>query len=161
MTSYIIYIPLVPTPPSVVRRMVELAGLSPGELLYDLGSGDGRVVVAASKDYGANAVGIEIREDLVRESLKKVRKAGLEERVKIIRGDLFNIDVSDADVVTMYLLPCTIKLLKPKLERELKSGARVVTYVYPVLGWDPCEVEVVHGGSTSKRIFLYKQGLSF
>ena len=129
--------PFVPSSHKVVKRMLELAEVKSGEVVYDLGCGDGRIVIMAARDFGAKAVGIELREDLVRSARKAVKEQGLEDRVEIIQSNFFEVDISPADVVTLYLTTSGNDLLKSKLEKELKKGARVVSHEYPIRGWNP------------------------
>ncbi len=153
--SYVPTVPFVPTPEGVVRRMLELAEVKPGELVYDLGCGDGRILIIAASEFGARAVGIEIRRDLVEKCVKRVKELGLEDRVTIIHGNFFDIDISDADVVTLYLLTSVNERLRPKLERELRPGARVVSHDFEVVGWKPIKVEEIKEGWRSHKIYLY------
>ena len=153
--------PYVGSPLPVVRQMLTLAELKPGEVVYDLGSGDGRVVIMAAQEFGARAVGIELRGDLVKQALNKVFELGLEGRVKILQSDLFNVDVSPADVVFLYLTTSANQKVKPKLESELRRGARVVSHDYEVLGWKPFRVnsfcEKPKLGYPSHTIYVYKR----
>ena len=149
-------VPFVPTPLSVVKRMLELAELKPGEVLYDLGCGDGRIIIMAAKEFGARAVGIELRKDLVEQCIKEVKRQKLEDKITIIHGNFFDIDIGEADVVTLYLLTSVNEKLKPKLEKELKRGARVVSHDFEVVGWKPLKVESVYDQWRSHRIYLYK-----
>ena len=153
--TYYPQVPYVPTPNGVVRRMLEIANLKPGEVLYDLGCGDGRIVIMAAKEFGAKAIGVEIREDLVKQCYKEVIRQGLENRVKIIHGDFFKVDISEADVVTLYLLTSVNEMLKPKLEKELRNGTRVVSHDFEVTGWRPTKEEVFSDEWRSHRIYLY------
>ncbi|MEL9991684.1 MAG: class I SAM-dependent methyltransferase [Thermoproteus sp.] len=155
--TYMYYdVPFVPTPEVVVRRMLQLARVRPGEVLYDLGSGDGRIVIMAAKEFGAYAYGIEIRKDLYEQSMAKIRDLGLEGRARIINTNFFDADISDADVVTMYLLTSVNERLKPKLEKELRPGTRVVSHDFEVSGWRPIIVEEVYEEWRSHKIYLYK-----
>ena len=153
--------PFVATPFSVVRQMLVLVELKPGETVYDLGSGDGRVAIMAAQEFGGKAVGIELREDLVKRALNEVMKLNLERRVKIINEDLFNVDVSPADIVTLYLTTSANKKIKPKLEAELKPGARVVSHDYEIPGWKSFKVnkfsENPKLGYPSHMIYVYKR----
>ena len=149
-------VPFVPTPLSVVKRMLELAELKPGEVLYDLGCGDGRIIIMAAKEFGARAVGIELRKDLVEQCIKEVKRQKLEDKITIIHGNFFDIDIGEADVVTLYLLTSVNEKLKPKFEKELKRGARVVSHDFEVVGWKPLKVESVYDQWRSHRIYLYK-----
>jgi len=153
--SYIPSVPFVPTPEGVARRMLELAEVKPGEVVYDLGCGDGRILIIAAMEFGARAVGVEIRKDLVEKCIKKVKELGLEEKITIIHGNFFNIDISDADVVTLYLLTSVNERLRPKLEKELRPGARVVSHDFEVLGWKPVKVEEIKEGWRGHKIYLY------
>ncbi len=153
--TYIPTVPFVPTPESVARRMLELANVKPGEVVYDLGCGDGRILIIAAKEFGAKAVGIEIRKDLVEKCIRKVKELGLEGKVYVIHGNFFEVDISEADVVTLYLLTSVNEKLRPKLERELKPGARVVSHDFEVLGWKPVKVEEIREGWRSHKIYLY------
>ncbi|MEZ0248787.1 MAG: class I SAM-dependent methyltransferase [Thermoproteus sp.] len=155
--TYMYYdVPFVPTPEVVVRRMLQLARVRPGEVLYDLGSGDGRIVIMAAKEFGAYAYGIEIRKDLYEQSTAKIRDLGLEGRARIINTNFFDADISDADVITMYLLTSVNERLKPKLEKELRPGTRVVSHDFEVSGWRPVIVEEVYEEWRSHKIYLYK-----
>ena len=139
--------PFVCTPIEVVHKMLLLAELKPGEVLYDLGSGDGRVVITAAYDFGVEAVGIELRSDLAFLSLEKVSKFRLENKVKIINDDLFNIKLNKADVITLYLTSFGNQKIEKKLRSELKLGARIISHDIELFGWKPC-----------KKIF-FKEGL--
>lgn len=154
--------PYVPSPPSVVRQMLVLAGLKPGEVFFDLGAGDGRAVMMAAKDFGARAVGVELREDLVKKALSSVYEHNLQNRVTIVNSDMFNVDLSSADVVFLYLTTSANEKVKPKLEVELKKGTRVVSHDYEIVGWKPLKVEKFcenpRLGYPSHTIYLYKKG---
>lgn len=129
--------PHVPTSEEVVRKMLELAELKSGEKLYDLGSGDGRIIIMAAKDFGARTVGIELRADLVQFTRKKIEEFGLAEKVRVIHGDLMQADIADADVVTLYLTTSANEKITPKLEKELRAGARVISFCFRVPSWEP------------------------
>jgi protein-L-isoaspartate O-methyltransferase len=133
--------PFVASPESVIKRLLTLADLKPGELLYDLGAGDGRTIIIAAREFGARAVGIELRDDLAKQTLKKISDLGLGERVKIVHDDLFKIDLRQADVIYLYLTTSANDKIRPKLENELKKGARVVSHDYEILGWKALKVE--------------------
>ncbi len=152
--------PYVSTPLSVVRQMLVLSELRPGELIYDLGSGDGRVVIMAVQDFGARGVGVELREDLVKRAIEKISEFDIGEKVKIVQSDMFNVDLSHADVITLYLTTSANEKVKPKLESELKQGARVVTHDYEILGWKPHKVdkfcENPRLGYPSHTLYVYK-----
>lgn len=153
--------PFVATPLPVVKQMLTLAQLKPGEIIYDLGCGDGRVVIMAAQEFGASGVGVEMREDLVKQALSKVSELGLDGRVKIIQSDMFKVDLAQADVVTLYLTTSANDKVKPKLESELKPGARVVSHDYEILGWRPIKVdnfcENPRLGYPSHTIYVYKR----
>ncbi|MFZ4759720.1 MAG: SAM-dependent methyltransferase [Burkholderiaceae bacterium] len=129
--------PYVPSPDTVVSQMLEMAGVGPGDVLIDMGSGDGRIVLTAAKLRGAQGLGIEIDERLVRLSREAAQRDGVADRAKFVRQDLFNTDVSSATVVTIYLLPKTVDLLADKLRRDLRPGTRVISHDYPISGWLP------------------------
>jgi len=149
-------VPFVSTPENVARFMLKLAEVKPGEIVYDLGSGDGRILVIAAKEFGARGVGIEIRKDLVEESLRRIKSLGLEGAIKIIHGDFFQVNISEADVVTLYLLTSVNERLKPKLEKELRPGTRVVSHDFEIPGWTPVKVIDLNEDWRSHKIYLYK-----
>lgn len=130
--GYPIYVPL---PKGTIRKILELAGVRENDVVYDLGSGDGRVLIIAAKEFGARAVGIEKNRLLVTLSRWKIKRNGLEEKVKVIHGNFFNQTISDATVVVVYLTQRLNDLLQPKLERELKRGTRVVSASHVFKGW--------------------------
>lgn len=127
--------PYVPSPKHVVWRLLDLAGVDEDDVVYDLGSGDGRIVLAAAKKYGARGVGVEIDSGLVEKSRVKARNLGVADRVAFRHGDLFETDLSDATVVTLYLWPDMNNRLRPKLQRELDPGDRVVSHSFDIDGW--------------------------
>ena len=143
-------VPFVPSPQEVVDKMIELAGVKQGDVVYDLGSGDGRIVITAAK-RGARAVGFEIDPDLVRESRENIRKAGVEELAEIRNQDILTVDLSPASVVTMYLLPDVNLKLKPNLLSQLKPGSRVVSHAFDMGDWKPDRNERVSG----RTIYLW------
>jgi len=153
--------PFVATPLPVVKQMLTLAQLKPGEILYDLGCGDGRVVIMAAQEFGARAVGVEMREDLVKQAVGKVSELGLDGRVKIVQSDMFKVDLTQADVVTLYLTTSANDKVKPKLESELRPGTRVVSHDYEILGWRPIKIdnfcENPRLGYPSHTIYVYKR----
>lgn len=126
-----------PTPHAVVRAMLELAGVGPNDVVYDLGSGDGRIVIAAAKEFGARGVGIDIDGELVREARANARKAGVEQRVTFVEGNMYEADLRAATVVTLFLHPEPNLKLRPKLLTELQPGARVVSHVWDMGDWKP------------------------
>ena len=137
-------VPFVPTPQEVVDKMVELAGVKKGDVVYDLGSGDGRIVITAAKK-GAKAVGFEIDGDLVKQSRDNIRKAGVQEQAEIRQQDILTVDLSAASVVTMYLLPDVNLQLRPNILSQLKPGSRVVSHAFDMGDWKPDRTERVEG----------------
>ena len=127
--------PFVPIPEDVIPQMLSLASLKPNERLVDLGSGDGRIVIAAAKLFGANAVGVDVRGALVKACQRRVREMGLSGRVKVSRRNFRDVSLRKADVVALYLSSYTLGLLAPKFTRELRRGSRVVTFDFPIFGW--------------------------
>lgn len=148
--------PYIPTPQVIVEKMLEAAQVKPGETVYDLGSGDGRIVITAARMFGAKAVGVEISEELCRTTNTRVRQLGLSDKVTIIHGDLLEVDLTGADVVTLYLLTSSNERLKPNLEKYLKPGARVVSNDFEIRGWKPREVVKIASGSTTHSIYVYE-----
>lgn len=140
-------VPYVPTPTPVVEKMLELAKVGPDDVVYDLGSGDGRIVIAAVQKYGARGIGVDIDPERVREARQNAKAAGVADRVEFREGDLFKMDLSDATVVTLYLLSAVNLRLRPKLFEELKPGTRVVSHAFDMGDWAPLRTESV-GGST-------------
>ncbi len=133
--------PYVPSPQSVVSDMLRYAHVGPNDFLIDLGSGDGRIVRTAAKVFGARGFGVEIKENLVREANAAAQKEGIGDRAKFYQQDLFKTDLSQATVVTMYLLPDTVVLLKDKFLAELRPGTRIVSHDYPLTGWEPVDTK--------------------
>jgi predicted RNA methylase len=133
--------PFVASPTPVVRQMLILAELKPGEVLYDLGCGDGRAVIMAAKDFGANSVGVELRDDLAKRALNSIQELSLNDKIVIIQKDIFDVNLSAADVVFLYLTTSANERIKPKLEAELKSGTRVVSHDYEILGWKAKKID--------------------
>jgi SAM-dependent methyltransferase len=128
-------VPFVPTPVEVVDAMLELAKIQPGDLLYDLGCGDGRIVIAAAKTFGIKAIGIDIDPIRISESKENATESGVNDKVKFIQQDLFETDFSDASVITMYLLTSVNRRLRPKLLSELKPGTRLVSHRFDMGEW--------------------------
>ena len=152
--------PFVPTPELVVQRMLELAELKPTDKLYDLGSGDGRILFTAAQSSMATAVGIEISEALVVETRERAKALGLSERVSVRQENLLDTDLSDATVVTVYLLSSANEQLRPKLEKELRVGTRVVSHDFRFEGWTPKATAQVDGGGRPHIVYLYEIDLS-
>ncbi len=136
----------VPTPPQVVVAMLKLARLEEGDVVYDLGSGDGRIVIAAARQTGVTGVGIELDTGLIRIARAEALKAGVADKVTFSQSDLFATDLSRATVVTLYLSPSMNLRLRAKLQRELRPGARIVSHRFPIGDWTPDE-DVVVGGT--------------
>ncbi|HZR03705.1 MAG TPA: class I SAM-dependent methyltransferase [Burkholderiales bacterium] len=130
-------VPYVPTTPEVVAEMLRLGQVDKNDLVYDLGSGDGRIVITAAKKYGARGVGVDIDPNRVREAKENAQKEGVTDKVKFVQQDLFNTDLHDATVVTLYLLPSVNMKLRPKLLSELKPGTKVVSHNYDMGDWKP------------------------
>ncbi len=149
--------PYVVAPEHAVDKMLEMANLKPGETLYDLGCGDGRIIIAAAKRYKVKAVGVEISEQLARKAVENARKAGVENDVKVIHQDFMRTDLSDANVVTLYLATTANDTLRPNLERYLRPKTRVVSYDYPIPGWKAIETRESPGHSgITHTIYLYE-----
>jgi protein-L-isoaspartate O-methyltransferase len=149
-------VPFVPTPMKVVERMLELAKVSRNDVVYDLGSGDGRIVIMAAQEFGAHAVGVELDPKLFRESSARIQKLGLGKRAKIIYGNMFEVNVHPATVVTLYLLPSVNDEIEPMLDKELRSGTRVVSHDFSMNAWNVAKTERVtdeNGGHHT--IYLY------
>lgn len=150
-------VPFVPTPEEVVDRMLELAEIKKGDLLYDLGSGDGRIVITAARRYGIRAVGFDIDPDLVRESRANIKKAGLEHLAEIREQDILTVDLSPATVLTLYLLPSVNMRLRPAILRQLRPGSRVVSHAFDMGNWKPDRVErVKDSDGVSRTIYLWR-----
>jgi len=153
--------PFVASPIPVVRHMLQLAELKQNETFFDLGAGDGRTVIMAAKDFGAVAVGVELREDLTEKALTRIRELELQDRITIIQSDMFTIDLHAADVVFLYLTTSANEKVKTKLESELKNGARIVSHDYEILGWKPIKTENFcenpQLGYPSHTIYVYKK----
>jgi SAM-dependent methyltransferase len=143
-------VPFVPTPQEVVDTMIDLAGVKKGDVVYDLGSGDGRIVITAAKK-GARAVGFDVDGDLVKESRENIRKAGVQEFAEIRQQDILTVDLSGASVVTMYLLPDVNLKLKPHILSQMKPGSRVVSHAFDMGDWKPDKTERVDG----RTIYLW------
>jgi len=138
-------VPYVPTPPEVVDRMLEIAQVKSGDVIYDLGSGDGRIIIQAAKRYGVKGVGIEIDADLVQKAKDNAFKEKVEHLVEFRAEDALKVDVSPATVVTLYMLPEFNAKLRPIFDKELKPGTRVVSHDFEIQGWVPDKVERIKG----------------
>jgi ubiquinone/menaquinone biosynthesis C-methylase UbiE len=150
--------PYIPTPQVVVEKMLEAAHIKPGEVVYDLGAGDGRIVIAAAQEFGARAVGVEILPDVCERARERIKSLGLEDKVTMLENSAFRVDLSPADVVTLYLMTISNERLKPNLERYLKPGARVISNQFPVKGWRATAVVHVKTGNMDNAIYVYEMG---
>lgn len=148
--------PVYPTPETVVDQMLTIAQVRPGEMVYDLGCGDGRIVIAAAQKFKAHAVGIEIRRDIYERTLATVASLGLSDQVKIVHGNALKYDLSPADVVTLYLLTSSNERLKPILLKDLKPTARVVSHDFEIRGWKPATVSKMSVLGRPHMIYLYR-----
>jgi len=144
-----------PTPPETVAEMLRLANVKQGDVLYDLGSGDGRIPIAAAKQFGIRAVGIEIDPKLIIEAETNARNAGVAELVRFRNEDMFRIDISEASVVTLYLSDKLNVLLRPKLLRELKPGSRIVSHDFRMGDWKPEQTVRVPWGKLYRTVYLW------
>src|ERR1022692_4538754 len=152
--------PYYPTPGTVVDKMLLLGGLKAGEKMYDLGSGDGRIVIVAAQKFHAEAVGVELDKDLCKQSTAKILKLGLEKNAHIVNGDLLKQNYSSADLVTVYLLPDAVNnKVQPLLDRQLKKGARIVAKDFDFRNWTPEKVEDIadDGEGRSHTLYLYRK----
>lgn len=153
--------PFVASPLPVVRHMLKVVDLKPGETFYDLGSGDGRTVIMAVQEFGARAVGVEMREDLAKKALATIQELGIQDRVTIVQSDLFKVNVTHADVVFLYLTTSANDKIRPKLEKELPPGARVVSHDYEILRWKPVKTdnfcENPRLGYPSHTVYVYER----
>ena len=137
----------VPTPNDVVNKMLEMAQVTAKDTVYDLGCGDGRIVITAAQRYGCRGVGIDIDPERIREATENVQKGKVADKVKFIQGDLFEADISAATVVTLYLLTELNLKLRPKLMKDLRPGTRVVSHAFSMGDWKPERTEHVNGAS--------------
>jgi precorrin-6B methylase 2 len=141
-------VPYVPTPQEVVERMLELAQVKKGDVVYDLGSGDGRIVVTAAKKYGVRAIGFEIDPERIKESAENIKKAGVGHLVEIRQQDIRTVDLSPASVLTMYLLPEVNLMIRPTIWKQMKPGSRVVSHDFDMGDWKPLKTENIKDGSS-------------
>ena len=154
--------PYVPSPSMIVDRMLALGGVRSDDYLYDLGSGDGRIPITAALRFGSRGFGVDINPDLVKLANDNAQRAGVADRVRFERRDLFETSLADATIVTVYLLPGTVTKLVPKMLEEMKPGARVVSHDYPLAPWTPdrfeqfdTEEKVAISGTTRTVLYLY------
>jgi len=148
-------VPYVQTPHEVVAQMLRLAGVGRNDVVYDLGSGDGRLVIAAARDFGARGVGVEIDPRLVAQSVESARRAGVGDRVTFREQDLFQTDLADATVVTLYLSPALNLRLRPKLLRELRAGARIVSHDFDMGDWPPARALRIDVRERASQVYLW------
>jgi ribosomal protein L11 methylase PrmA len=141
----------VPTPEEVVEAMLNVAKVTKDDVVYDLGCGDGRIVIAAAQKFGARGVGIDIDPQRIEEANANAKKAGVTDRVKFMQADLFTTDISQASVVTLYLLPSLNVKLRPKLMKELKPGTRIVSHAFDMGDWQPEQTLEVEG----RRVYFW------
>jgi len=151
--------PYYPTPETVVEKMLQLGGLKAGEKMFDLGSGDGRIVIMAAKKFKADATGVEFDDALFKQSMEKIKNLGLAATARIIHGDLLKQDYASADLLTVYLLPMSNDKLSPILDKQLKKGTRVVAHDFEFSAWTPVKIEDIDddGEGRSHRLYLYRR----
>jgi protein-L-isoaspartate O-methyltransferase len=151
--------PYYPTPETIVQKMLQLGGLKAGEKMFDLGSGDGRIVIMAAEKFHANAVGVELDKELYRQSTDKIQSLRLQKTAKIINGDILQQDYSSADLITVYLLPLSNDKVRPILEKQLKKGTRIVAHDFEFKDWKPEKVESIEddGEGRSHTLYLYRR----
>jgi precorrin-6B methylase 2 len=151
--------PWYPTPEAIVDRMLRLGGLKAGEKMFDLGSGDGRIVIMAARKYQADATGIEFDDPLVKRSMNHIKRLGLSANARIIEGDLTKQDYTSADLLTVYLLPVANDKLIPILEKQLRKGTRIVSHNSSFTAWTPEKTEDIDndGEGHSHRLYLYRR----
>ena len=154
-------VPFITTPEEVVERMLELAGTRADDLVVDLGSGDGRIVIIAARKFGARGLGIELDQRLVEKSRDNARAAGVADRVSFVQGDVLTADISKASVVTVYLLPGLIGQLQQRFTGELRPGTRIVSHAFGMTGWTPDRSGTIRlskahrGQGDESRLFLW------
>jgi protein-L-isoaspartate O-methyltransferase len=151
--------PYYPTPETIVEKMLQLGGLKAGERMFDLGSGDGRIVIMAAQRFHADSTGIEFDKDLWKQSTARIKSLGLQKTARIILGDILKQDVSPADLITVYLLPASNDKVRPMLEKQLKKGVRLVAHDFEITGWTPEKVESIEddGEGRSHTLYLYRR----
>jgi protein-L-isoaspartate O-methyltransferase len=151
--------PYYPTPEIVVDKMLQLGGLKAGEKMFDLGSGDGRIIIMAARKYKADATGVEFDDSLFKQSMDRIKTLGLSATARIIHGDLLKQDYSSADLLTVYLLPVGNEKVSPMLEKQLKKGARIVAHDFEFSAWKPEKIEDIDddGEGRSHRLYLYRR----
>jgi len=145
----------VPTPKRIVRAMLQLASVRRGETLFDLGAGDGRIIIEASRKFGARAVGVEVAPEHIRRIRERITTTGT--KAELIEADIFKVDLAPADVITIYLSPSANAKLVQKLNNELKPGTRIVSLDYPLPGWVPKRELEVSASGLHRTIYLYRK----
>lgn len=148
-------VPFVPTPREVVEAMLSLADVKKGDVLYDLGCGDGRIVIMAAEKFGVKGVGVDLNPQRVKESRENAAAAGVENLVTFIEGNIFDVEVKDASVVTLYLLSSVNLRLRPRLFRELRPGTRVVSHDFSMDDWKPDKFQTVNGGYDNHYVYFW------
>jgi tRNA G37 N-methylase Trm5 len=148
--------PYVPSPQSVVDKMLESAELKPGETLFDLGCGDGRIPITAAREFKTKGVCVEISDELVKAARENIKRLGLENSVTVVHGNLLQVDLKPADVVTLYLLTDSNEKLRPALEKSLKPGSRVISHDFKMRGWKPNRIDTVDVSGRTHTIFVYR-----
>jgi SAM-dependent methyltransferase len=148
----------VPSDVAVVMKMLEMAQVKPGDVVYDLGSGDGRIVIMAAQKFGARGVGVDVNADLIRQSRENAVKAGVADRVTFLEQDLFLTDLSEATVVTLYLFPDVNLRLRPKLRSELRPGSRIVSHDYDLGDWPPEKSVEMRLPDRAHYVYLWRVG---
>lgn len=154
MIAFFTGAPWVPTPMKRVRRMLELANIGPGDRVYDLGCGDGRLVQEAAKTYGADAIGLELSPLVY--AMARIRNFILRSKAQILLKDFRKVNFSNAKALTFYLLPEVLKVMGPKFAAELKPGTRIVSYAFQIDGWTPTHIEERDRENSLGRIFVYE-----
>lgn len=149
--------PYVPTPQDVVDRMLTLAEVGPNDVVYDLGCGDGRIVITAAQKFGATGVGVDIDPDRIKESEANAKAAGVEGKVNFLQQDAMTVDVSPATVVTLYLLSSSNLKLRPMLTKQLRPGARIVSHAFTMGDWQPLKTDsFTDAQGTPRTLYLWK-----
>ncbi len=156
-----ILVPFVPTPLPVARKMLELVNASNDDIVYDLGCGDGRIPIIAVREFGVRkAVCIEIRKELAKKAKENIKALNLENKVIVINNDMFNINISEATIVTLFLLTSVNDALAEKFRTELKKGARIVSHEFRITKWNPIIFSTINDGRVSHNIYVYVRGFS-
>lgn len=148
--------PFVASPQPIVDRMLDLASIKPGETVFDLGCGDGRVLITAAQRFRAKGVGVELSSKLVRMTNDQLKRLSLDNQIRVNQGSLLDMDLQPADVVILYLDTGANEMLRPKLEKQLRAGSRVVSHDFEVRGWKPAKVEKMRAYNRTHTIFVYK-----